>query len=110
MRPACVIPPPAPSEPIWAARKAPPRPSAPPLAPSRTLFLTAPSTFLAAPEPGRTAAAPDANSIALRAKIQLLATQCHLSSAVGEAIADEWVGTAPTLAATDPAARSCGSG
>ena len=101
MRPACVIPPPAPSEPIWAARKAPPRPSAPPLAPSRTLFLTAPSTFLAAPEPGRTAAAPDAKSIALRAKIQLLATQCHLSSAVGEAIADEWVGTAPTLAATD---------
>ena len=101
INPPRAIPPPAPSEPIWAARKPPHRPSAPPSAPPRTLFLPAPSTLAAAFQLGRAAPAPSAKAIALRAKVQLLATQCHLSSAVGESIADEWVDTEPALAATD---------
>ena len=101
INPPRAIPPPAPSEPIWAARQPPHRPSAPPSAPPRTLFLPAPSTLPAAFQLGRAAPAPSAKAIALRAKVQLLATQCHLSSAVGESIADEWVDTEPALAATD---------
>ena len=69
----------------------------------RVTFPAASIAIPAAFELGRPAFRPalSAKAIAQRAKVDSLASQCHLSSAVGEAISDGWVHDAPGPAATD---------
>ena len=68
--------------------------------PPRSAFPTSSIRILPAFELGRSAAHPavSAKELTLRAKIDLLASRCQLSSAVGDAILDGWTveGPAPT--------------